>query len=57
MEDPKSTKEGGFIYSFRVADESGMVIANFWNEVGGAIKAGDILLMTGGYHLHLNLTH
>lgn len=48
VEDAKWTKDGGYIYSFRVADESGAVIANFWNEVGAAMKPGDIILMMGG---------
>lgn len=48
VEEPKPTKDGGYVYSFQVADDSGMVIANFWNEIGAAIRIGDILLMVGG---------
>lgn len=49
MEDPKPAKDGGVVYSFQVADESACVIANFWNEIGAAIKIGDILLIAGGF--------
>lgn len=49
VEGAKSTKEGGSIYSYQVADESGTAIANFWNEIGASIRVGDILLMAGGY--------
>lgn len=48
MEGGKQTKEG-VIYSFQVADESGSIIANFWNEVGACITPGDILLVGGGF--------
>lgn len=49
MEDPKTTKDGGIIHSFQVGDESGVVIANFWNEIGSCVQRGDILLMIGGF--------
>ncbi len=49
VESAKSISEGGFIYSFRVADDSGSIIANFWNAIGDCIRVGDIILVTGGY--------
>jgi ssDNA-binding replication factor A large subunit len=49
VEDGKAAKDGGYVYTFQVADESGSVLATFWNEVGASVKAGDIILMAGGY--------
>lgn len=48
VEDGKPAKEGGLVYTFRVADESGSVIATLWNNVGAAVAVGDIILMAGG---------
>lgn len=36
------------MHSFKVADESGSVIGNFWNEIGEAVRPGDVLLISGG---------
>lgn len=49
MEEGKAAKEGGFVYTFQVADETGTVITTLWNEVGQSTKVGDIILMVGGY--------
>jgi hypothetical protein len=48
VEDGKPAKEGGYVYTFQVADDSGAVLATFWNQVGSFISVGDILLMAGG---------
>ena len=47
-DEPKMVKEGGAVFTFLVADASGSVIANFWNEVGDSVKPGDIILLTSG---------
>ena len=48
-DEPKVVKEGGAVFTFLVADDSGSMIANFWNEVGESIRPGDIILLTSGY--------
>lgn len=44
----KSTKEGGMVYTIPVADESGSMLATFWDEQGAAMRPGDIILMRAG---------
>lgn len=60
VDQPKEAREGGIIYTFRVADESAAVVVNFWNEQGGDVQPGDVILMTGAfvtfYRQHLRLS-
>lgn len=44
----KCTKEGGTVYTLLVADESGSILATFWDEIGAAMKPGDVILMRSG---------
>lgn len=44
----KSTKEGGTVYTILVADESGSMLATFWDEQGSAMRPGDVILMRSG---------
>lgn len=44
----KSTKEGGTVYELLVADESGSMLATFWDDQGLAMKPGDVILMRAG---------
>lgn len=46
--DVKGTKEGGTVYNFHVADESGSMFATFWDDQGAAMKSGDVILMRNG---------
>lgn len=59
----KSTKEGGTVYEILVADESGSMLATFWDDQGAAMKPGDVILMRAGLvtifkgHLRLACKH
>ena len=59
----KSTKEGGMVYTIPIADESGLMLATFWDEQGSAMKPGDVILMRNGLvtlfkgHLRLACKH
>jgi len=57
--DVHNAKEGGTVYTFLIADDSASMLATFWDEQGGALKAGDIILLRGGlvtlYKGHLRL--
>lgn len=59
----KSTKEGGTVYTIMIADESGSMLATFWDEQGAAMKPGDVILMRAGLvtlfkgHLRLACKH
>lgn len=44
----KHTKEGGTVYTVPVADETGSILATFWDEIGAAMKSGDVILMRSG---------
>ena len=46
--DVKSPKEGGTVYTILVADDSGSMLATFWDEQGAAMKPGDVILMRSG---------
>ena len=47
-EEIRSTKEGGTVYTILVADESGAMLATFWDEQGAAMRPGDVILMRAG---------
>ena len=44
----KSTKEGGLVYTIPVADESGSMLATFWDDQGAAMRPGEVFLMLAG---------
>lgn len=44
----KSSKDGGTVYTILVADESGSMLATFWDEQGAAMRPGDVILMRSG---------
>ena len=42
------TKDGNTAHKFKVADKTGSVDLTVWNDVGEAIKCGDIIRLTKG---------
>lgn len=53
MDEPVSTREGGYVFTYVVADESACIVVCLWNEVGQAVNIGDIILITAGYAFFL----
>ena len=47
--DKHNIKNGGCITTFLVADETGSINCNFFDNVSKFIKEGDILYITGAY--------
>eukprot|EP00124_Ichthyophonus_hoferi_P005211 Ihof_evm2s701 gene=Ihof_evmTU2s701 len=50
LEKPKAQQTSmGLVYTLLVADQTGSIQFTLFNEVGTAVRAGDILELTGGY--------
>lgn len=49
------TKDGSVVRKCRVADKSASISFSLWNEQAGAIEAGDILKLTKGLTIKLEL--
>ena len=49
------TKDGSIVRKCRVADKSASICFSLWNEQAGAIEAGDILKLTKGLTIELEL--
>lgn len=45
----RPTKDGHQVYTILVADESGSIEIYVWDELGRAIRPGDILKLQMGY--------
>ena len=44
-----SVKNGKYITHYLIADETGSIQCNFFDEIGDKIQEGDILYITGAY--------
>ncbi|XP_035304348.1 SOSS complex subunit B2-like isoform X2 [Cricetulus griseus] len=42
-------KEGHEVRSYKVADRTGSITISVWDEIGGFIQTGDVILLTRGY--------
>jgi len=42
------TKDGNTAHKFKVADRTGSIDLTVWNDIGEAIKCGDIIRLTKG---------